>query len=78
MDRDSGRIKDTHDFVGRSIIKISDSSWTEGDKEPPKPKWHSLKQIWIDSWPEEGQILVSFNFNYQGASKMFSRELDKI
>jgi len=77
MDRDSGKIRDTHDFIGRTIIKLSDCSWTNTE-EPVRPKWHPLKQVWKDSQPVEGQILVSFNFSYQGASKMFSSSLDKI
>ncbi len=51
------------DFLGRAVIYVKDSSYTEVNDEPATPKWHPIKIS--PSTPSQGDILVSF-FIYNG------------
>ena len=43
-DADEGIFSDSADFLGRSVINIRDSIYTEDPaKIPDKPKWHDIK-----------------------------------
>lgn len=74
FDADSGTF-DTDDFIGRSIIKLSEASLSYNE-EIPRPQWHPVKLGYGKDEPTMGQILVSFNV--LEPKKAFKKSLDSI
>ena len=74
LDEDSGYL-DSDDFIGRCVINFTDSAHIVGN-EVPKPTWHPIKQVWLDSEPDIGQLLVSFSI--LNPKEQFMRSLDKV
>ena len=60
FDSDAGLISDSADFLGRAVINLEDTSYTEDTKVIPTPKWHDIKFGVEESAPACGAILVSF------------------
>ena len=60
FDSDAGLISDSADFLGRAVINLTDTSYTEETNVIPRPKWHDIKFGVEESAPACGSILVSF------------------
>ena len=59
-DLDKGVVSNSWDYIGRSIINLSEASIVQNE-DVPRPKWHSVKFGNQNDEPEMGQILVSFS-----------------
>ena len=58
-DFDDGLISDSLDFLGRAIINLEDSDFSEDDTIRP-PKWHKVIDGFNVNSPSCGEILCSF------------------
>lgn len=61
FDSDIGYIRNTVDYMARSVIFLKDASFNEDPNVIPVPKWHDVKFGVHDSDPTCGAVLVSFS-----------------
>lgn len=67
FDADEGFLTKSADYLGRSVIFLSDAAMnTMPNAIPPDPKWHKVKYGVHENSPDCGEILVSFSvYNHE-------------